>query len=145
LIYLTAFNSLDDFIDVRLGRGSHHIHINPATRLSDASVPQSGNNQPSSPGPDQLSRSARIRAFREFQRASPEQRERMRDDLARNQSSGKSPATWTAVHLLSAEEVKTLFHDIVEGLGFLVLVMHSRLNHEFNRNYSITNRFYIST
>ncbi|KAJ7788408.1 kinase-like protein [Mycena olivaceomarginata] len=111
LIYLTAFNSLDDFIDVRLGRGSHHIHINPATRLSDASVPQSGNNQPSSPGPDQLSRSARIRAFRDGSGCGT--------TLARNQSSGKSPATWTAVHLLSAEEVKTLFHDIVEGLGFL--------------------------
>ncbi|KAF8189776.1 kinase-like domain-containing protein [Mycena galopus ATCC 62051] len=115
--------SLDDFIDVRLGRGSHHIHVHPT---SDASRPQTptnaGNTQPdeaSSPGPDQLSRSARIRAFREFQRAPPEQRERMREELSRTRSSGKSQATWTAVHLLSAEEVKSLFQDVVEGLGFL--------------------------
>jgi serine/threonine protein kinase len=26
---------------------------------------------------------------------------------------------WTAVHLLSAEEVHSLFRDVVEGLGFL--------------------------
>jgi hypothetical protein len=28
--------------------------------------------------------------------------------------------TWTAVHLLSAEEVKGLFEDVVRGLAFLV-------------------------
>ncbi|KAJ7243169.1 kinase-like domain-containing protein [Mycena haematopus] len=119
--------SLDDLLDARLGRGSHHIHIHPAARLSDASRPQSAastadNTQPNagnSPGPDQLSRSARIRAFREFQRAPPEQRERMREELARSRSNGTSSATWTAVHLLSAEEVKSLFQDVVEGLGFL--------------------------
>ena len=27
---------------------------------------------------------------------------------------------WTAVHLLSAEEVKSLFSDVVSGLAFLV-------------------------
>ncbi|KAJ6590715.1 other/IKS protein kinase [Mycena vulgaris] len=115
--------SLDDFIDVRLGRGSHHIHIHPAARLSDASLPQSpaaDNNAPNleaSPGPDQLSRSARIRAFREFQRAPPEQRERIREEMARTRTSATQ--TWTAVHLLSAEEVKNLFRDVVEGLAFL--------------------------
>ncbi|KAF7350354.1 Other/IKS protein kinase [Mycena venus] len=116
--------SLDDFINVRLGRESHHIHVHPAARLSDISLPQSqtGENgsQPSADSsPDQLSRSARIRAFREFQRAPPDQRERMREKLNRNRGSGTSPATWTAVHLLSAEEVKSLFRDVVEGLEFL--------------------------
>ncbi|KAJ7886358.1 kinase-like domain-containing protein [Mycena leptocephala] len=117
--------SLDDFIDVRLGRGSQHIHIHPAARLSDTSLPQTPpaenihSNVDNSPGPDQLSRSARIRAFREFQRSPPEQRERIRTELARSRSSGTNPATWTAVHLLSAEEVKSLFRDVVEGLGFL--------------------------
>jgi hypothetical protein len=28
--------------------------------------------------------------------------------------------TWKAVHLLSAEEVKSLFRDVTEGLTFLV-------------------------
>ncbi|KAJ7487838.1 kinase-like domain-containing protein [Mycena latifolia] len=116
--------SLDDFIDVRLGRGSHHIHIHPAARLSDKSLPQTPageNRQPNldSPGPDQISRSARIRAFREFQRAPPEQRERIREEMARSRNNGSQPATWTAVHLLSAEEVKNLFRDVVEGLAFL--------------------------
>ncbi|KAJ7509442.1 kinase-like protein [Mycena galericulata] len=96
--------SLDDFIDVRLGRRSHHIHIHNAAGLSDASIPQSPGadhnhaNVDNTPGPDQLSRSARIRAFRDGQ---------------------SQPETWTAVHLLSAEEVKSLFRDVVEGLAFL--------------------------
>ncbi|KAJ7096638.1 kinase-like domain-containing protein [Mycena belliarum] len=111
--------SLDDFIDVRLGRGSQHIHIHPAGRLSGTSLPQApgADSLDASPGPDQVSRSARIRAFREFQRAPPEQRERIREELARTRSSGRQ--TWTAVHLLSADEVKNLFRDVVEGLAFL--------------------------
>jgi hypothetical protein len=28
--------------------------------------------------------------------------------------------SWKAIHLLSAEEVKSLFRDVVHGLGFLV-------------------------
>jgi hypothetical protein len=55
------------------------------------------------------SRSARIQAFRAFQRASPDDRRRMRQG-----------EKLKAVHLLSAEEVKSLFEDIVHGLGFLV-------------------------
>ncbi|KAJ7151236.1 kinase-like domain-containing protein [Mycena filopes] len=108
--------SLDDFIDVRLGRRSQHIHMHPApddnnnNSRSQTPAPDGG-----SPGPDQLSRSARIRAFREFQRAPPEQRERRRAEMTRS----KSSATWTAVHLLSAEEVKSLFRDVVDGLAFL--------------------------
>ncbi|KAJ7752461.1 kinase-like protein [Mycena maculata] len=111
--------SLDDFIDVRLGRRSPHIHIHPAGGLNDPSLPTTpgGDNTPTMPGPDQLSRSARIRAFREFQRAPPEQRERIRDEMTRSRSDGAQ--TWTAVHLLSAQEVKSLFRDVVEGLTFL--------------------------
>lgn len=70
-----------------------------------------------------MSRSARIKAFRAFQRATPEERERMtkegrgRPDTLDRRKSGKE---WTPVHLLSAEEVKSLFQDVVQGLSFLV-------------------------
>ena len=80
---------------------------------------------------DPLSRSARIRAFRAFQHASPEEKERMRGDWvggAGANAAGDNPSAgrtrggeWTAVHLLSADEVKSLFKDVVEGLRFLVL------------------------
>ncbi|KAJ6608301.1 kinase-like protein [Mycena sp. CBHHK59/15] len=114
--------SLDDFIDVRLGRGSQHVHIHPFARLSSASLsgtPAADQRQPNleSPRGVDLSRSARIRAFREFQHATPEERERIREEMVR--ASGDQPATWTAIHLLSAEEVKGLFRDVVEGLAFL--------------------------
>ncbi|KAF8914692.1 kinase-like domain-containing protein [Mucidula mucida] len=96
--------SLDDFIDVRLGRETH-AHISP-----------------SSPGantdPDLLSRSARIRAYKMYQRASPEEKERLRRRMDGGASS-KYRQTWTAVHLLSPEEAKSLFGDVVEGLAFL--------------------------
>ncbi|KAJ7603575.1 kinase-like protein [Roridomyces roridus] len=113
--------SLDDFIDVRLGRRSPSIHVHAADQ--SASDPQTPNGD--TPAADhereQLSRSARIRAFREFQRAPPERQEQMRrTQMARSRSgNGDSPQTWTAVHLLSAEEVQSLFRDVVEGLAFL--------------------------
>jgi hypothetical protein len=65
-------------------------------------------------GGDIHSRSARIRAFRAFQRAAPDEREKMRNEMKQRGE------TWKAVHLLSAEEVKSLFKDVVEGLAFLV-------------------------
>jgi hypothetical protein len=65
-------------------------------------------------GGDIHSRSARIQAFRAFQRAAPGERERMRNEMKQRGQ------TWKAVHLLSAEEVKSLFRDVVEGLAFLV-------------------------
>ena len=101
--------SLDDFIDVRLGRASpnHMAQINPA---SSPTQPISGH---------PLSRSARIRAFRAMQRATPEERERLRREM-NGESSGRTQTDWKAVHLLSAEEVKSLFRDVVEGLAFLV-------------------------
>lgn len=79
---------------------------------------------------DPLSRSARIRAFRAFQHASPEERERMggnlafglgADGLSGTDSGARTRGEWTAVHLLSADEVKSLFKDVVEGLRFLVI------------------------
>lgn len=78
---------------------------------------------------DPLSRAARIRAFRAYQHASPEEKERMREDWAFADrppgKDGENPGArmrgeWTAVHLLSADEVKSLFKDVVEGLRFLV-------------------------
>ena len=98
-----------------------HTHLSADERRGD--VPQSAQ--------DPLSRSARIRAFRAFQHASPEEKERMRgnwvggaagidgDDSAAARPRG---GEWTAVHLLSADEVKSLFKDVVDGLRFLVLI-----------------------
>ncbi|KAI8986914.1 kinase-like protein [Trametes punicea] len=118
--------SLDDFIDIRLGRRTSNLpHIRTSSPVS------TGSQSPSSPSPvpsapDQLySRSARIRAFRALQRAPPEERERLRRELglngngAQNRDSKRAPADWKAVHLLSAEEVHGLFGDVVSGLAFL--------------------------
>ncbi|KAH7907633.1 kinase-like protein [Hygrophoropsis aurantiaca] len=109
--------SLDDFIDVRLGRESRLPHIK-----SSLSNPHP---HPSSPSateqtPDIHSPSARIRAFRAMKRAPPEERERLRREMAeRTGESVPSRPSWKAVHLLSAEEVRSLFADVTEGLGFL--------------------------
>ena len=167
--------SLDDFIDVRLGRKPAHVHLHPfltpSARLSDsfpsrATSPASSaqdddmDNTPTQsdilPGKDSWeksrktrthltpdskpedlhSRSARIRAFRAYQRAPAEEKERMRFEMggvfAGTQAGNAGPSwvgegldseprnkEWTAVHLLSAEEVHSLFRDVVEGLGFL--------------------------
>lgn len=67
---------------------------------------------------DLHSRSARIRAFRVFQNSSPEEKERIRQQM--RPPSSDAHQTWTPVHLLSAEETKSLFRDVVEGLAFLV-------------------------
>lgn len=37
-------------------------------------------------------------------------------------ASGAPRTEWTPVHLLSAQEVKSLFQDVVEGLSFLVII-----------------------
>jgi hypothetical protein len=79
---------------------------------------------------DPLSRSARIRAFRAYQHASPEEKERMRENwslgsavIDGDNSTARTRGEWTAIHLLSADEVKSLFKDVVEGLRFLVLYL----------------------
>ncbi|KAI0777737.1 kinase-like protein [Trametes elegans] len=117
--------SLDDFIDIRIGRRApNHPHLRASAPASN------GNEPPSSPSPapstpDQVySRSARIRAFRTLQRAPPEERERLRREMGLNGNGaqageGRRPANWKAVHLLSAEEVHGLFTDVVSGLAFL--------------------------
>ncbi|KAF6756309.1 other/IKS protein kinase [Ephemerocybe angulata] len=114
--------SLDDFIDTRLGRRTAHPHIHPLPFDSlgpDQVAEEEGAQTPTRDS--MTSRSARIRAFRAFQRANPEERERMtkegfgRPELERK----KSVKEWTPVHLLSAEEVKSLFQDVVRGLNFL--------------------------
>lgn len=154
--------SLDDFIDIRLGRKAAHIHLHPASLKFDASPPSSPTSsvhddaEPTTPtqkirhprfpsvstsekeSPHALSgdvhtRSARIRAFRAFQRAPPGEKERLRREM--EQQLGESSSTagpsgaakkteWTPVHLLSAHEMKSLFRDVVEGLTFLVSVYH---------------------
>jgi hypothetical protein len=89
-------SSLDDFIDARLGKPSHPAH-DPT--------------KPDAPDIDPESKSARIAAFRKAraQRASGE-----------GASSRQSRSQLTAVHLMSAEEVRSLFGDVTEGLNFLV-------------------------
>ena len=115
--------SLDDFIDIRLGRKPSHIHIHaPGSTNADyklgAPAPpplrRSGNPAHMLSASDLHSRSARIRTFQAFQRVGSTEGKREREKKKRN---GK----WTAVHLLSADEVKGLFKDVVVGLGFLVL------------------------
>ncbi|KAK0203952.1 kinase-like domain-containing protein [Desarmillaria ectypa] len=97
--------SLDDFIDDRLGRETRHIHINPNGTLNGTGATSNIH-----------SRSARIRAYRAFQHASPEEKEQLRQRM-NGQAQGMQ--MWTAVHLLSPEEVKSIFTDVVEGLAFL--------------------------
>ncbi|GBE87646.1 kinase-like domain-containing protein [Sparassis latifolia] len=110
--------SLDDLIDARLGRGAAVLpHVHPFGSTTPTSP-----DTPSSPSPSQapFSRSMRIRAFRAMQRAPPEERERLRREmgLAEMGASGR-PIDLKAVHLLSAEEVRGLFGDVVAGLAFL--------------------------
>lgn len=74
---------------------------------------------PSSPAADDPTPSARIRAFRAMKRAPPEERERLRREMEeRTNNAGNS--SLKAVHLLSAEEVRSLFGDVAHGLAFLV-------------------------
>ncbi|KAF8630993.1 hypothetical protein AX15_002685 [Amanita polypyramis BW_CC] len=126
--------SLDDFIDVRLGRPTKHIHVNPLTHSSTRGPSLSS--EPGTPTsvisplptpqdnddigvPDIHSRSARIRAFRAFQRASPEERECMQREMEGGNGVRRRGPSWKAIHLLGAEEVKSLFGDVAEGLAFL--------------------------
>jgi len=97
--------SLDDYIDARLGRPTH--------------PPHHGSTQEDDPSSDLHSRSARIRAFRAMQRAAPSEKQAIRAKL--NNIDGN---TWTAVHLLSAEEVLGIFGGVAAGLGFLVRIIY---------------------
>jgi hypothetical protein len=106
-LLIIAIFSLDDFIDARQGR--------PANQQAEP--------RPSHSSTPEQSRAARIKAFRALQRAPPEERERLRAELmggGGTVSRGTNQKTWTPVHLLSAEEVRSLFGDMTEGLAFLV-------------------------
>lgn len=87
---------MDDFIRSRLGVAFGH----------------SSNGQ--ADNEDSPSRSARIRAFRSAQ-ARPDRTRAQRNERQKVERG-------RAVHLLSAEEVKDIFNDIVSGLGFLVSI-----------------------
>ncbi|KAI0264595.1 kinase-like domain-containing protein, partial [Gloeopeniophorella convolvens] len=95
--------SLDDYIDARLGRPTHPPQ-------PDSQHPDDHDDEST---PDIHSRSARIRAFRAMQRAAPEEKSALRTKL------GNNGQAWTAVHLLSAEEVLGIFGGVAAGLGFL--------------------------
>lgn len=95
-----TITSLDDFIDARLGHNHSSV------------THQSGSSRPDVHQPEDLrSRSARIRAFRAQQQAHKQ------DDTPRP---SRPLASLKAIHLLSAEEVKSLFRDVTAGLAFLV-------------------------
>ncbi|KAI0691857.1 kinase-like domain-containing protein [Cytidiella melzeri] len=108
--------SLDDFIDARMGRAS-------ATHLPQLHSDTSGSNEHASsdPDPSAYSRGARVRAFRAMQHAAPEERERLRREMSGMglRGNARSNVEWKPIHLLSADEVKSLFRDVVEGLAFL--------------------------
>jgi|SRR5712671_6235088 len=96
--------SLDDYIDARLGRPTHPPH--PTSHRDNTHEDESSS--------DIHSRSARIRAFRAMQRASPDEKPALRAKL------NNKDHTWTAVHMLSAEELLCIFGGVAAGLGFLV-------------------------
>ena len=151
--------SLDDFIDARLGRSPppHIAHMHPPGQPlgpTPPAQPQSSEVEPSTSTP--YSRSACIRAFRELQRAPPEERERLRREMALSSVAGQrsnsdaGKGSWLAIHLLSAEEVKSLFLDVVEGLAFLVgFYVHLQGPFLLIRNsffqHSMTSQFYTWT
>lgn len=107
-----GFDSLDDLIDVRLGRPTRLPHMRSSTPTAESLA-------------DIQSPSVRIRAFRAMKRAPPEERERLRQEMEES-SGGRAPgrSSLKAVHLFSAEEVRSLFSDVVEGLAFLVRESH---------------------
>lgn len=134
--------SLDDFISARLGRSSSYTfaagdnsdHLfspeasSPPSRSDSfqshisAASEQSGLRSQATPegeDTDPLSRAARIRAFREMQRATPEERACLQQELRHHLSEEEHGPTWMAIHLLSPEEIICLFCDIIEGLTFL--------------------------
>lgn len=117
--------SLDDFIDARMGRAS-------APQISSLNSDSSDTHNHASPDadPSAHSRGARIRAFRAMQHAAPEERERLRRQMSGFgvPGNGHSNMEWKPVHLLSAEEVKSLLRDVVEGLAFLVSIL--QISHE---------------
>ena len=64
-----------------------------------------------------------------MKRAPPEERERLRREMTES-SGGRITGrpSLKAVHLFSAEEVRGLFSDVVEGLAFLVRTSYLQLS-----------------
>lgn len=114
----------------------HDDSVEPTTPTQKSGHPRfvhidsPGKEPDHAPSGDVHTRSERIRAFRAYQRAPPSEKERMRREMetqfggspSDSPSLGAKKAEWTPVHLLSAQEVKSLFRDVVEGLAFLVSV-----------------------
>lgn len=91
--------SLDDFIEARLGRKQD-------TRSDSLPV------DPLNPSDNDIrTRSDRIRSFKAARSRPQEEIEKLRAERSRG--------TRKAIHLLSAEETKRLFSDVVSGLSFL--------------------------
>jgi hypothetical protein len=92
--------SLDDLILQRLG-------VKTADRDPDPSEPPSGEYQ---------TREARIRAFRARAGGGPIHT----SGEVRRREARRRAREMKAVHLLSAEEIRSLFGDVAAGLAFLV-------------------------
>ena len=92
--------SLDDLIDSRLGKGVPGLqNTSGVSDADDVSGAQT--------------RSSRIRAFRNAQRAA-------REISAKDLHSPLRTEMNSAIHFLSGEEIRSLLADIVSGLAFLV-------------------------
>lgn len=120
--------SLDDFIDIRMGRISANQLPQLRSSGSTSAAGPPAHDAGLAPDLDPAnahSRSARIRAFRALQHAPPEERDRLRREMAGLSMYPPRPndKELKPIHLFSAEEVKSLFTDVVEGLAFLVLML----------------------
>lgn len=103
------------------------VPSSPSSPFAELPSEVGDNKQPqqqhaSSKPEDPQSRSARIKIFRAYQRAPLEEKERIKREMEENQGTGagRRRGEWKPVHLFSAEEVKSLFNDVVAGLAFLV-------------------------
>jgi hypothetical protein len=101
LMQFAEGGSLDDFIDGRLGKPAHN--------------PLYSDNTPMDSEEDFRSRSDRIRTFKKKREMHSTERNELRKRRAE-----RGRGQTAAIHLFSAEEIKSLFGDIVCGLGFLV-------------------------
>jgi len=97
--------SLEDLIDARLGKAVPGLQNTlGVSNTEDVSGAQT--------------RSYRIRAFREAQKAAQELAAQDRHSHLRTDAN-------SAIHFLSGEEIRSLLADIVSGLAFLVCRINS--------------------
>jgi hypothetical protein len=107
LMEWAELGSLEDLIDSRLGKAVPGFQNTSDTSNSDAL-------------PGVQTRSARIRAFKEAQRAAHEPAAQEHHSQLRTEAN-------SAIHYLSGEEIRSLMADIVSGLAFLVCGFHTGL------------------